>query len=107
MPVATPPGVVTIKNIFQHCQVSPGGQKSPWVKTHSSNCTQCPSACKENGTVSSIGLGHSQHNIQASRRRAPAEQKQASVGSAVSVPFNCKFGQALLSEVQNASCLGH
>ena len=56
----------------------PQGTKSPWLETHCSNCTQCPSACMENGTVSSISLEHSQHNNQASKRKTPAEKETSS-----------------------------
>lgn len=60
-----------------------------------------------NSTVSSINLGASQHYNPTSKGEAPAERKQAFGRSAVSVPFNCKFGQALPSEVQNAARLWH
>lgn len=73
-----PPRVVTIKNVSKHCQVSPQRTKSPLLETHCSNCTQCPSACKENGTVSSISLERSQHNNQDSKRKAPAEKETSS-----------------------------
>lgn len=43
IPVATPPPVVMIKNVFKHCQVTPRGQKSPWMEAYCSNrkASQC------------------------------------------------------------------
>lgn len=55
---------------------TPGGAKISLEWTPTTLTAQYPSACKENGTVSSISLGHSQHNTQASKRKAQLKRNK-------------------------------
>lgn len=95
---------MTTKNISKHCQVSPRRQDLlGWKPTAHS----VPVPVKEMVQQAPSVWGTASIITNLPKERPQLKRQQAPVWSAVSVPFNCKFGQALLSEVQNVSCLGH
>ena len=110
MPVTTPhpqPPAVTIKNVSKHCQVSPRGQNLPGWRPTALTAHSVPVPAWKMVQWAPSVWNTASIITKLPKERPQLKRKQAPVWSAVSVPFNCKFGQALLSEVQNVSRLGH